>query len=115
VHDEYENIAEKNLVKRHKDFVKLCGGQWVEPRVPSNTLLQDLKKSLGIRDKTKIHPKKSIEHKKIPAAKKWSALEDARLTLLFHENIPLLEIAITLGRKSSIVCARLKKLKLLKD
>jgi ATP-dependent DNA helicase PIF1 len=110
-HAEYEQLADKDLLKRQKDFVKLCGGQWTEPVVSGNTLLQDLKKSLGILNK----PEKSLERKKVPASKKWDAREDARLTLLFHENIPLLEIAITLGRKPIVVRARLKKLGLLRD
>lgn len=114
VHEEYEQLTEKDLLKRQKDFIKLCGGQWTDPIPLGNSLLHSIKKTFGVQAENNL-TQAPLHKKQTQAYKKWSAEEETRLTALFHENIPLPEIALTLNRKLGGIRARLKKLGLLGD
>jgi len=120
-HTLYEQLTDNELMKRQKDFIKLCGGRWDNDVEHSLTKMGAHKKS---KDSLKNKKGKSeeyakhldelrIDHKQ--AYKKWKEPEETRLKALFHENIPILEIAETLGRQVGGIRSRLKKLGLIGD
>ena len=114
VHAEYVQLTEKDLFKRQKDFIKLCGGRWDNMTLAVDSLLTDIKKPSVAADAVKLSPNKNTS-KKTPAYKKWTVAEDTRLKALFGENIPLDEIAKTLDRKTSAIRSRLSKLAFIGD
>lgn len=113
IHAEYTQLAEKDLFKRQKDFIKLCGGRWDNMTLAVDSLLTGIKKPL-IEETVEL-PSAQNARKKIQAYKKWDAAEERRLKALFGENIPLADIAETLGRKVGAIRSRLSKLALISD
>ena len=113
-HSEYEQLSEKEIAKRQKDFVKLCGGRWDESVMAAVSLLDAGKKS-KVKDGSTETSIQKIRKSSAQAYKKWDEAEEKRLRALFEENIPLEVIATTLGRKIGGIRARLKKLGLVGD
>lgn len=120
-HEEYERLAEKDLLKRYKDFVRLCGGRWIDgDDVASlqNSLMKMIKKSAPEKKKSGPNGSEPLDelrktHKQ--AYKKWDATEEKRLKGLFEEHASIKEIAERLGRQPGGIRARLKKLELIGD
>jgi hypothetical protein len=118
-HRMYEELAKKDLLKRQKDFIKLCGGQWDDTLEKTLDMFGTDKKSKKLgKEKAKEEYRKSLEELRVKhtqAYKKWDESQEVRLKALFYENIPIKEIAETLGRQVGGVRSRLKKLGLIGD
>jgi DNA-directed RNA polymerase specialized sigma24 family protein len=113
IHAEYTQLAAKDLFKRQKDFIKLCGGRWDNMTLAVDSLLTGIKKP-SVEEAVEL-PSAQNTRKKTQAYKKWDAAEERRLKALFSENIPLADIAETLGRKVGAIRSRLSKLALIGD
>lgn len=120
-HEEYERLAEKDLLKRHKDFVRLCGGRWSDGDDAAslqNSLLNSIKKAA--REKKGgpnggDMPLDELRKTHRQAYKKWDEAEETRLSGLFAEHASIKEIAERLGRQPGSIRSRLKKLRLIGD
>lgn len=104
--EEFSRLSPEELTKRHKDFVRLCGGIWDDPAMTNTSTA---KKAASVKEKgTSSLDRLRQEHTQ--AYKKWDKEQETKLEELFRDNIPLKEIAGMLGRQIGGIRSRLKKI-----
>lgn len=121
--EEYMKLSEKDILKRQRDFVRLCGGRWddaIDASGGKSLLLDSIgtvrkARSKKAKDDGGEKPIDALRKTHQQAYKKWEEAEEKRLQALFHENVPMTEIAVTLGRQIGGIRSRLKKLGLIGD